>query len=141
MSTPSVPLPSQAVPLGVEVKGVSALASRYIDAYRVAKFQNGVGQTVKIISGVVGAIVVAISLIVFMVSSIPQQGMFGASTNTIGISFGVFGILMGVMIAGVGFVLGVLVSSQGQLLKATLDGTVNSSPFLNDKERVHIMGL
>ena len=82
-----------------------------------------------------------ISLLVFLVSMVPQQNMFGTSGNPIGIAMGLFGILTGATIGGVGFVLGVLVASQGQLLRAVLDGTVSSSPFLNDAERARIMGI
>jgi hypothetical protein len=141
MSTPAVSLPSQATSPSIPSKATPSLAKRYIDAYRVAQFQNGIGQTIKILSAVVGGIITAISLLVLLVSLVPQQSMFGASSNPIGMAFGFFGALTGVTIVGVGFVLGVLVSSQGQILKATLDGTVNSSPFLSDNERVQIMGL
>ena len=39
------------------------------------------------------------------------------------------------------FVLGVLVSAQGQILRATLDSAVNSSPFLTNDQRASIMKL
>jgi hypothetical protein len=39
------------------------------------------------------------------------------------------------------FILGSLVSAQGQILKATLDGAVNTSPFLTDEQRAQMMRL
>ena len=43
--------------------------------------------------------------------------------------------------AGIGWIFGALISSQGQLLKATLDSAVNTSPFLDDSERARMMSL
>jgi hypothetical protein len=37
--------------------------------------------------------------------------------------------------------LGVVISAQGQLLKASIDGAVNTSPFLVDDQRAKIMSL
>jgi len=37
--------------------------------------------------------------------------------------------------------LGVVVSAQGQVLKATLDGSVNTSPFLDLTQKAQVMSL
>ena len=76
MSTPAVSLPSQAISPSIPSKATPSLAKRYIDAYRVAQFQNGIGQTIKILSAVVGGIILLISVLVLLVSLVPQQGMF-----------------------------------------------------------------
>jgi hypothetical protein len=47
------------------------------------------------------------------------------------------GALGGIII----YVIGVLVSAQGQILKATLDTAVHTSPFLDDDQRLIAMRL
>jgi hypothetical protein len=49
----------------------------------------------------------------------------------------VFGILAGLVL----YVFGILISAQGQILQATLDSAVNSSPFLTDEMRAEMMSL
>ena len=97
---------------------------RYQDAYRVAKALNGFGQMCKFIGIVVGGLI----LIVIVAptanntgSSMPVQ--LGGTLSLIGITFGG-------LIAFSGWMVGVLISAQGQILKATLDSAINSSPFL-----------
>ena len=120
---------------------IRPLYKRYADAYYVANFQDGFGRAIKIGSLVLGGLVVSVSLLLTFASSLPQQGFFGSSPNFAGIGLGVIGALVGVLIGGLGFVFGVLVSSQGQLLKATLDAAINSSPFLSDAERARMMTI
>ena len=50
--------------------------------------------------------------------------------------------LMAALVAGMFFyVAGVMVSAQGQLLQATLDTAVNSSPLLDDEQKAQILAL
>jgi hypothetical protein len=51
------------------------------------------------------------------------------------------GFLLGLIVAALFFVVGIIVAAQGQLLKATLDTAVHSSPFLTDDLRAVIMSL
>ncbi len=102
--------------------------SRYTDGYRLARFIVGVGSTVKIIGIVAGA----------------MNGLL-----CLGIVGGVAGPFPGLMSALLGggliylffWVIGVLFAAQGQLLRANLDLSVNTSPFLTDDQRAQIMSL
>ena len=51
------------------------------------------------------------------------------------------GFLLGLIVAALFFVVGIIVAAQGQLLKATLDTALHSSPFLTDDLRASIMSL
>lgn len=107
---------------------IAAVASRYSDAYMVARTIDGVGVAIKTIGLVIGALLALSSLV--------------AGSKVGG---GVIVALMGVAAAGavatVLFLLGTLASAQGQILKATLDTAVSSSHFLTDQDRARIMSL
>jgi len=66
-------------------------------------------------------------------------GIIASSQN--GILYFFAGLLLGVVVAVPIFVLGVLVAAQGQVLKATLDTAVHSSPFLTKEEMARVMGI
>ena len=51
------------------------------------------------------------------------------------------GIFIGATACALYFVLGVFISAQGQLLKATLDAAVHTSPFLDDEEKAAALGI
>jgi len=114
------------------------MTDRYVDAYRTAKFQTGVGATIKKASLVVGGIIDGLCLINIL-SNLGSQSMFGP--NLFGAALGLFGLIVATAGGAIGWILGTLISAQGQLLKATLDGAVNTSPFLEDRERARIMSL
>lgn len=112
---------------GAEVK---ALANRYWDAYITARVTDGFGDTIKII-GVVLALLIA--LVTLLVAS-----QIGGGASFVSMSIGLlFAAFVGIQF----YLLGVLVSAQGQILKASLDSAVNSSPFLNNEHRAKIMSL
>ena len=50
-------------------------------------------------------------------------------------------MIIAIMVAAVFFVIGIMVAAQGQLLRATLDTAVHSSPFLTDDLRASVMSL
>jgi len=53
-----------------------------------------------------------------------------------------FGLIFLAIVAGIPLVVsGILVSAQAQLLKATLDTAVNTSPFLSNEQRAVVMSL
>jgi hypothetical protein len=117
--TPAAPSdPQPAAPVSV-ASSSNLVVNRYLDSYRVAKVLNGLGYTIKIIAMLAGGLVALIG-----------YGTFGA-----------FGVVAGLLLGAIGFVLGILVSAIGQLVKATLDGAVNTSPFLDNNERARIMSL
>lgn len=103
--------------------GLSGIMARYKDAYRIARAVTGFGDTVKVLAFVLGVIVAVI----------------GVAAGSI--YFVVGGIALGVVIGLPIFILGILVSAQGQILKATLDSAVNSSPLLTKDEIRQILSL
>ena len=96
-----------------------SLMNRYDDAYRVARTVDGAGQVIKVV-GFAAAAVVAIGGFVL--------------ASKIGAALGLGAIALGGLIALPFYALGVLVSAQGQILKATLDTAVNTSPLLTHEE-------
>lgn len=103
----------------------NALMSRYRDSYLVARTVTAFGEVVKIIASVIGGVILLIALI--------------AGGQSAWYFFG--GIILAAVVGIPIYVLGVLVTAQGQILKATLDTAVNSSPLLTKDEMRQIMSL
>jgi hypothetical protein len=103
------------------------MISRYTDAYRVARVVVGIGEAVKVISLVIGGILLLI-------------GVAGAESALGGLSL-LVGVALAVIVGGGGFILGTLLAAHGQVLKATLDSALNTSPFLTNGQRAEIMSL
>jgi len=118
------------------VSQYSSLASRYNDAYTMARFQTKLGEIIKSISILIGILVALVSGL-FMLFGM-NESSFGPN---LGKAIGGFGIVIGVAGGFVGWILGVMISSLGQLLKAHLDTAVNTSPFLGNDDRARIMSL
>jgi len=116
-----------------------AVMKRYKDAYRVSKAVVGIGTVIKVVGGILGGIV---GLIFLVVGSAMSQlgGMYGRNE---GASFVV--LIVGVLYGGIVFlffyVVGVIVSAQGQILKAGLDTSVHTSPFVSNDDKAKIMSL
>jgi len=102
------------------------LKKRYSDAYLVSKVTVSFGNLIKIVGVLVAGVIIVGAL--FMASQ-------GAGVFVVG----------GIVVAGLSgllfYLLGVLVAANGQVLQATLDSAVNSSPFLTDADRAEIMSL
>ncbi len=64
----------------------------------------------------------------------------GSQSNSVPILIG-GGMVGFLVVAFPAWVLGVMISSQGQLMKASLDGAVHSSPFLNNSQKAEVMSL
>jgi len=105
--------------------GRHSLASRYTDSYLVARTVTAFGSIVKKIAGALGGGIIVMGLVAGSQSAILAVG----------------GIVLGVIVAIPIYILGVLVAAQGQILKATLDTAVNSSPLLSKDEMRQIMSL
>ena len=101
--------------------------TRYTDAYRVAGAIVGVGGLVKTLGVVAAAVTVVIGLgaASTLNSSVPLVAALPVALVT--------WLLL--------WALGVLVAAQGELLKANVDGAVNTSPFLLDDQRAEVMSL
>lgn len=113
--------PSESPSQGFAVK-------RYADAYSVARAAAGFGSVVKIGAVVVGVLVVIAS------------ALFGSQSDS-GLLLLVAGALAGVAFGFPIYILGVLISAVGQVLMATLDTAVNTSPILSTEEKVRAIGL
>ncbi len=112
---------------GVEVK---ALMSRYWDAYVIAKVTVGLGEVIKVIA-IVLAVLTALGALL-------MAGQIGGGEAVVPFFLGIIGAAF---VGGQFYLLGVIVMAQGQILKASLDGAVNSSPFLQNEHRAKIMSL
>lgn len=102
------------------------IIGRYWDAYLVAPATTGVGSIMKTAAIVPGAILVLIGI----------TDLFG-SESLLGSVFFISGIVIGCLFYMAGLLLGAL----GQILKASLDCAVNTSPFLGNDEPARMMSL
>ncbi len=104
----------------------ASIADRYADAYRVASAIIAFGTIVKAIGGVV-AVIIAIGGLASS-SELGSRGVIG-------------GLLLGAMVGLVFWIAGVFVVGQGQLLRASLDTAVNTSPLFSNTEKAKMMGI
>jgi hypothetical protein len=104
------------------------LGRRYGDAYAVARTIIGLGNTVKILAYVIGGLLALSGVIIWLADT--SSGAVGQGSVVLG---GVVGVTI--------FVLGVLVSAVGQILRATLDTAVNTSPLLTKGDVSKIMSV
>ncbi len=107
---------------------VPAIRKRYKDAYLVARATGGFGTLIKAIGVIVGALFVVVGL------NFLNEGR---GTQELGIVSVGLGFVLGALF----FLLGILVSAQAQILKASLDAAVHTSPFLTNRDRAAIMSL
>jgi hypothetical protein len=94
----------------------------------------GLGTTIKVVGFVVGG------LIVFSGLNLGGGG-FARGMGGLDQPIAIASIITAGIVTGFFFVIGVLVSSQGQVLRATLDSAVNTSTLLSNSDRIGIMGL
>lgn len=110
--------------------------ARYVDAYRVARATIAVGRAIKMAGVVLGLLV----FLAIATTSNSDSG-FGPLPNALRLLGVVSGVLAGGWIWLVLWILGVIVTAQGEILQATLDGAVHTSPFLTLREKAGSMGL
>lgn len=121
---------------------IDAAKKRYRDGYRVARAINGYGAVIKAIGFLIGVVICLAGFIVG--GGIVEQSnrsMFGGPGAGVGIAVGFVFVAFGVVVGVVFWIIGVLYMAQAQKLKASLDGAVNSSPFLADLDRAEMMSL
>lgn len=128
---------SQAPTNADESSEAKSLKKRYKDAYRVARITTGVGSTIKGVGALLG---ILIFLGVFALAA-GQRNVYGVRGGDIQVISLIVATIFGGTVWLVFFIWGVLVSAQGQILKASLDGAVNGSPFLTNEQRATIMSL
>jgi hypothetical protein len=102
----------------------SKVMSRYSDAYTVARSIGGLARAVKLIGGVLGAVTILI-------------GLGRADHGPLMLA----AIVLGFVVFLSFFIWGVLISAGGQLLKASVDGAVNNSPFMSLQQKARVMSL
>lgn len=110
----------------------TAAIERYEGAYRAAERAVAFGEGVRLGGIFLGGVVFVGAAVAYQFSPAERSG---------------FPVVSALLI--VGAVLAVLISQilsmgfhiQGQLLKATLDSDVNSSPFLSNAQRARVMSL
>ena len=139
--TPPVPQ-SQPTPQPVGAAGARGsleervspeVVGRYADAYRVARATVLIGNLIKVFGVLLG-----LTFGGGLFALVATQGRLFGATGAVGFFAG---LTVGGGIFAFFFVLGVVISAQGQLTRATLDGAVNSSPFLSNEERAEAMSL
>jgi hypothetical protein len=106
------------------------LVKRYDDAYLVAKGTVVIGKTIRIV-GIVFAVLVALGAF-FSMTELKGDSAIGLLVVGIGVG-GIVGMFC--------YAFGTLVAVQGQMLQASLDCAVNSSPFLNNDLRAEVMSI
>lgn len=116
----------------VRSRKVIKVIKRYRDAYVTAALILMVGKVVKFLGVLAGTG----TFIVTVVVSKALSG--GGEPPAAGV---ISGIILGVMTGLVIFLIGTVVSAAGQLLLASLDSAVHSSPFLSDEERAEAMSV
>ena len=128
---------SQAPTTAAESSEVKSLMKRYKDAYRAARITTGVGFMIKGV-GVLLGILIFLGALALASAQRNVYGVRGGETEVIAL---IVAAIFGGTVRLVFFIWGVLVSAQGQILKASLDGAVNGSPFLTNEQRATIMSL
>lgn len=103
------------------------LKKRYQDAYRIAKTIVGFGSLIKRVAYALGVLAFLVGLRALARSN-PVSQVVGAA-------------LFALLVTGFFYIIAVLVSARGQILQATLDTAIHSSPFLQNRDRAEIMSL
>jgi hypothetical protein len=111
-----------------QITSATKMLTRYKDAYLEARATTAIGSGVKMVGIAIGVACLLVG--VLLASQTRESGIYLFASL-------IFGFVFGTPI----YVLGILVSSQGQILKASLDSAVNSSPFLANDERAKVMSL
>jgi hypothetical protein len=123
----------------------SQMLTRYSDAYIVARTTTAVGKTVKVLSIILGVLLTFAGWSLASRLGAAASAVTGGATGSVNIGSMFMnllaGPLLGFTVALPIFLLGVLVSAQGQVLKASLDSAVNSSPFLSREDVIKVMSL
>lgn len=135
-------IPSASLPADSSISRVGrsdavarSVMSRYRDAYHVARATTAIGGTVKVIGIVLASLVV----LVCIASALSQINERGGMLVLIAAVF--MGLIVSLIFGIPVYVMGILVSAHGQVLKATLDSAVHTSPFLTDDQKLKVMSL
>ena len=115
-----------------------AVVDRYRDGYRVAKWLGTAGLIMKVAAWIVGA---AFAYVALAGSQNQGPALFGG----VQYMFEALRLSLGLFAAAVSwfffFVTGVIFSAISQVLRATLDTAVNTSPFMGEEAKSIAMSL
>ncbi len=117
---------------------IDLLVQRYRDCYRVSEGLVTTGGLLKIAAWVVGILFVAFAVLSGQSHS---DEAFGGVQNAVSNVASVISVAIAIASWIFFFSWGVLFCAAGQLLRATLDTAVHTSPFLPTDARVAAMGL
>jgi len=92
---------------------MDSIEARYQDAYRIAEGAITLGKIVKVVSLILGCLILLIGMI--------GSSGFGGASVFLG------SLIFAVIVAGGGFISGVFIAAQGQMIRATLDIAVNTT--------------
>jgi hypothetical protein len=110
----------------------SKTMGRYLDAYRVARATETIGQALKVLAILLAGLCVIIAVAGLRQSLIADLNSFNGAPVLMG--------LVAAVAVGIPFyALGILVCAIGQVLKATLDTAVHTSPLFDKSDVVQIM--
>jgi hypothetical protein len=125
----TAPMPAPALARG------NPMLYRYSDLYKSARLAISIGNAVKIIGLVIGAIIVTL----FVFSGINLGS--GLSTAPMAFAGMIGGVITAAIPGGGIFLLGILISGQGQLLLAQADAAIFICPFMTNEEKAQAMSL
>lgn len=115
---------------------------RYQNGYKAAQAINGLGLLCKFIGIIAGIFVVFFGVMGSETVMRPNPALVSlASYQTQHEIFLISVIFFGALVAFGGWVVGALIAGYAEQLKATLDEAVNTSPFLANAQRAHVMRL
>jgi hypothetical protein len=115
---------------------------RYWSAYLVARATASIGGAIKIFAILSGITVAVIGLYVGQQGYGSPNSFFQYGGSFVDPTIFQFGALVvGVIVIIPPYIVGVLVTAHGQVLKASLDEAVHTSPFLTDDQRAAVMSL
>lgn len=118
--------------VGAASSAGTSLTRRYTDAYAVSRTVINLGSWVKVLGYVIGGVIALLGLV--SVGQSPSQSSAGVIAM-------LSGFFSGAITAASFFAAGVLLSALGQILAATLDTAVNTSPLLSQDEMRQIMSV
>lgn len=116
--------PSQDIP---KISEAEALEKRYVDAYAMADANEQIGSRYRMIALLLGILTVFIALL--------------ALTSTYSLLATVSVSFPGMLLTAYVHSAGIHMSTQAQLLRTTIDGAINTSPFLQHEQKAAIMDL
>jgi hypothetical protein len=121
------------------------LSTRYRDGYRVANFLIGFGNVIKAVGAILGFFIGITIVFIpsYIEGALSGGNMYGNRYGQIsptGTDF-LIGFFIGASIFFFFFITGIITSAYGQMLQATLDSAVHSSPFMDNDQKAAALGF